>query len=124
MTVATLNFIKIYVRDLSKMVAFYSNAFGFAVYARFSNDEFDEVLLRQEGQAFLLGLLHWKDGRYEGAPSTAGVVGMVTTDMEQAVAAAMDAGAVLKQAPFAVPGSIVSFVSDPEGNEVEFVQFA
>lgn len=123
MSLARWNFIKLYVHDLDRMIQFYTDAFGFVVEARFGNEEFEEVLLRQEGHESLFGLLRWNDGRLGEARAVAGVIGMVTEDIEKAMRSAVENGAQIKQAPFSVPGSVVGFVEDPEGNEVEFVQF-
>jgi predicted enzyme related to lactoylglutathione lyase len=122
MPIATWNFIKIYVQDLESMISFYTEAFDFHVDIRLASDEFEEVLLSQPEGTSHFGLLRWADRRHQGAQPVVGVIGMMTADAEQAVSVALAHGARLKHAPFEVEGAVVAFVSDPEGNEIEFVQ--
>ncbi len=42
---------------------------------------------------------------------------------DSALMRALDAGADLKQSVFEVEGTKIALVYDPEGNEIEFVQF-
>ena len=123
MSAAQFSFIKLYVADLKSMIAFYAAAFDMAVHVRIDEDEFEEVLMRQEGHDFMLGLLSWKHGGHKDQRPTAGVMGFVTEDADAAVAQAVNAGATLKRAPFDIPGTRVALVDDPEGHEIEFVQF-
>lgn len=123
MSAGRFNFVKLFVVDLDAMIAFYAAAFDMAVHIRIDEPDFEEVLLRQDGHDFLLGLLRWKDGRHRDARPAAGVVGFITQDADAAVARSIAAGATLKQAPFDMPGTRVALVTDPEGHEIEFVQF-
>ena len=121
---STFAFLKLIVNDLSGMAHFYESAFGFIRHDGFENEEMEEVLLRQDGHDFLLGLLRWKDGRII-APGTAhGPVGFLTSDIEQALGQAVTHGASVEQDIIDVPGSRVAFLLDPEGHEIELVQFA
>ena len=117
------NFVKVPTRDLTAQSAFYEAAFGFAHRAAFENDEMEEVLVAQEGQDFQLCLMKLKTPPADAA-SIIGVIGFVTDDIDAALLRALDAGATLKQSVFAVDGIRIALVWDPEGNEIELVQFA
>lgn len=123
MAAARYNFVKVYVADLEKMVGFYQAAFDFELEGRFSNDEFDEVLLRQPGAESMFGLLQWKDGRDANAAPTVGVIGMVADDIDASLAQATKAGAKITTPLFEAEGMRIAMAHDPEGNEIEFVQF-
>lgn len=123
MSAGRFSFVKLYVADLDAMIAFYAAAFDMAVQVHIDEADFEEVLMRQEGHDFLLGLLCWKDGRHTDQRPAAGVIGFITQDADSAVGQAIKAGATLKRAPFDIPGTRVALVDDPEGHEIEFVQF-
>lgn len=123
MSVVRLNFVKLSVANLDPMIAFYASAFDMTVHFHVDEVDFEEVLLRQEGHDFLLGLLRWKNDRRIDVRPGVDVVGFVTQDIDGAVAKAIAAGATLKHAPFDIPGSRVALVHDIEGREIEFVQF-
>lgn len=116
------NFVKVPTRDLAGQLAFYEAAFGFAQVAAFENDQMEEILARQEGEAFQLCLMRLKTPPAEAA-STIGVIGFVTDDIDVALQRALDAGADLKQSVFEVDGIQIALLWDPEGNEIELVQF-
>ena len=117
------NFVKVPTIDLATQLAFYEAAFGFARYADFDGDELEEILMKQEGSEFLLVLMRFKHATPSGATRAIGTIGFVTEDIEAALARALDAGATLKQPLFQVETTKVALVDDPEGNEIEFVQF-
>lgn len=123
MPLARWTFVKVFVRDLEAMIGFYEAAFEFKVEVRVDGDEFEEVLLRQADEASLFGLLQWKDDRLQGQRPAVGIIGLVTDDIDAAVARALECGASLIHGPLQVPGSKVAFLTDIEGNEIEFVQF-
>ena len=123
MSAAQFSFIKLYVADLESMIAFYAAAFDMTVQVRINEADFEEVLMRQERHEFLLGLLSWKTDSDKGQRPATGVIGFITQDADAAVAQAIKAGATLKRAPFDIPGTRVALVNDPEGHEIEFVQF-
>jgi predicted enzyme related to lactoylglutathione lyase len=124
MPVARFNFVKVPVRDLAAQSAFYQAAFGFVWQADFDNDEMEEALLRQEEAGFQLCLMRLKAAPPAGAAPTIGVLGFVCDDIDAAMMQALDAGADLKQSVFEVAGTKIALVIDPEGNEIEFVQFS
>ena len=123
MSAGQFSFVKLFVADLESMIAFYAAAFDMTVHVRIDEADFEEVLMRQAGHDFLLGLLSWKAGGHKDQRSAAGVIGFITPDADAAVAQAMKAGATLKRAPFDIPGTRVALIDDPEGHEIEFVQF-
>ena len=116
------NFIKLPVRDLDAQAAFYTAAFGFAEQTRFDNDEMEEAILRQSEGDLMLCLMRLKHPP-EAAADTIGVLGFTTEDIDAALTRAMDAGAELKQSVFEIPGTKIALILDPEGHEIEFVQF-
>ena len=123
MSAGQFGFVKLYVADIESMIAFYAAAFDMMVHVRIDEADFEEVLMRQEGRDFLLGLLSWKTGGHKEQRPAAGVIGFITQDADAAVEQAIKAGATLKRAPFDIPGTRVALVDDPEGHEIEFVQF-
>ena len=117
------NFVKVPTINLASQLAFYEAAFGFARYADFDGDALEEILMRQEGSDFLLVLMRFKQGMPAGAQSAIGTIGFVTEDIDAALQRALEGGATIKQPMFEVEGTKVALVDDPEGNEIEFVQF-
>jgi predicted enzyme related to lactoylglutathione lyase len=120
---ARFDFVKVPVRDLPAQSAFYQAAFGFLHQADFDTGEMEETLLRQGEDGLQLCLMRLKASPPAGATPTVGVLGFVTDDIDAALMKALDAGADLKQSVFDVPGTRIALVMDPEGNEIEFVQF-
>ena len=118
------NFIKLPVTALDAQAAFYTAAFGFSEQQRFENDAFEEAILTQEEGGLMLCLMRLKHPP-QNAAQTIGVLGFVAEDIDAAMATAIGAGATLKQAVFEIAGGTkISLVDDPEGHEIEFVQFA
>jgi predicted enzyme related to lactoylglutathione lyase len=122
MPMTRFNFVKVPTRDLAAQLAFYEAAFGFAHVAAFENDEMEEILAKQEGADFQLCLMRLKAPPTE-AKSMIGVIGFVTDAIDAALHRALDAGADLKQSVFEVDGIRIALLWDPEGNEIELVQF-
>lgn len=117
-----LAFIKLVVDDLPRMLAFYETL-GFTSTNRFENAEMEEILLKQDGADFLFCLMRIKAGKPAGAVATVGTIGFVTDDIGAAVDQAIDSGATLAHAVFEIQGTQIALVRDPEGNEIEFVEF-
>jgi lactoylglutathione lyase len=114
---------KLIVRDIARMTAFYEQAFGFAQANRFDTPDFEEIMLRQGEDPFLFLLLAYKDGRSHPDATAHGATGFVTDDVQAAVDKAVAAGARVKLAPFDVGPTRVAFLADPEGHEIEIIQF-
>ncbi len=123
MSGAKLAFMKLIVADLARMQAFYEQAFGFAKTDAFDTPDFEEVMLRQEGNEFLLLLLRYKDTRPHPDAAAHGATGFVCGDVQASVGKALAAGATLKLGPMDVGPTRVAFVDDPEGHEIEIIQF-
>ncbi len=123
MTMARLAFFKLIVKDLARMQAFYEAAFGFRRVDGFDTPDFEETMLRQGEDPFMLLLLRYKSGGPAGDLTAHGPTGFVAQDVQASVDAALAAGATLKMAPFDVGPTRVAFVADPEGHEIEIIQF-
>lgn len=123
MTAAKLAFFKLIVRDLVRMTAFYEAAFDFHQVDGFDTPEFEEAMFRQGDDPFLLMLLRYKDGRTFGDSAAHGPTGFVTENLDAALAKAITAGATLKLEPMEAGSTRVAFLDDPEGHEIEVIQF-
>jgi lactoylglutathione lyase len=123
MDAAKLAFFKLIVKDLERMKTFYREAFGLREVNGFDTPDFEEAMLQQEGNDFLLMLLRYKSGGRDGDLTAHGPIGFVADNLQLAVDAALAAGATLKLAPFDVGEARVAFVLDPEGHEIEIIQF-
>lgn len=123
MAAARLAFMKLIVTNLPRMKDFYESAFGFVQADAFDTPDFEEVMLRQADNDFLLLLLRYKDGRRHPDAAAHGATGFVTADLQEAVDAALAAGATLRLGPMDVGPTRVAFVDDPEGHETEIIQF-
>ena len=122
-THAKLAFFKLIVKDLERMKAFYEEAFGFRQVDAFDTPDFEESMLRQGEDNFMFLLLRYKNGGPSGDLTAHGPTGFVASDVQASVDAAVEAGATLKLAPFDVGPTRVAFVEDPEGHEIEIIQF-
>lgn len=118
-----LSFLKLVVDDLEAMVAFYSEAFGFAVRDRIDMPEIEETMLVQPGQTFNLVLLRWKDGRALTIGNSHGPIGMTTRSVDQTFAHALASGAISERQPYDLGAMRIAFVLDPEGHEIELIEF-
>jgi len=120
---AKLAFMKLIVSDLDRMTTFYQKAFGFEQIAGFDTPDFEEAMLRQADNEFMLLLLRYKDKRRLPDAAAHGPTGFVSTELQASIDAALSAGATLKMGPLEVEGTRVAFVDDPEGHEIEIIQF-
>lgn len=118
-----LGFLKLVVDDLEAMVTFYGEAFGFAVRDRIDMPEIEEAMLVQPGQTFNLVLLRWKDGRTLTIGNAHGPIGMTTRSVDQTFAHALASGATAERQPYDLGPMRIAFVLDPEGHEIELIEF-
>ncbi len=118
-----LNFFKLVVRDAAAMTDFYRDTFGFEQRSRFELPGIIEVMLALPGEAFTLVLYQNTDGREVTIGSGHGPVGFLTGDVDGAYAHALASGAIDERAPFDLPGMRIAFVRDPEGHQIEMIQF-
>ena len=118
-----LNFFKLIVRDMAAMQDFYTKTFGFEERSRFALPALEEVMLALPGEQFTLVLYRHTDDREVDIGSGYGPVGFLTRNVDAAVAHALANGATLVAAPRDMPGMRIAFVKDPEGHEIEMIQF-
>ena len=119
---ARFSFVKIVVRDIAAMERFYTEGLGFAVQDRITTDDFVEVMLTQKGGTFTLVLYHHTDQRTVELGNGWGPLGFIVRDCAAAHAGLITAGAREVRAPATFGAMTVSFVSDPEGHEIELLQ--
>ncbi|MEO5938232.1 MAG: VOC family protein [Sphingomonas sp.] len=118
-----LNFFKLIVRDLDAMQKFYADTFGFEERSRFTLPTLEEVMLALPGEQFTLVLYRHADGRDVEIGSGYGPVGFLTRDVDAAVAHALANGASVVAPPRDMGSMRLAFVKDPEGHEIEMIQF-
>lgn len=116
-----LSFFKLIVRDIDRMVRFYTDAFGMMERNRIEQARFREVMLTTPGESFTLVLIHYTDGRAVEIGSAYGPVGFYTRDLDAAIARTTAHGATLTCGPSETPRMRVCFISDPEGHEIEML---
>jgi lactoylglutathione lyase len=119
----TLGFVKLVVRDLDGMVAFYDRALGLVAAQTMENDDMMEKVLQKPGQqgGAALILYHHKDGRELTLGDAHGPVGFYVRDTDAAYAHAIENGAAPCREPFDAGAMRAAFVLDPEGHELEFI---
>ena len=119
---ARFNFVKIVVRDIAAMERFYTQGLGFSVQDRIEAEGFSEVMLAQKEGAFTLVLYHYTDKRAIEAGNNWGPLGFIVRDCaaDHAGLVALGGHEVRPPGPFGAMS--VSFVSDPEGHEIELLQ--
>lgn len=118
-----LNFFKLIVRDLDAMQKFYAETFGFEERSRFTLPTLEEVMLALPGEQFTLVLYRHTDGRAVEIGSGHGPVGFLTRDVDAAYAHAIANGASELAAPRDMGPMRLAFVKDPEGHDIEMIQF-
>ena len=124
MTGARLAFFKLNVAEMASALAFWRDAFGFAVTASFAEPDFDEHILGlpgQEGGPNLM-LVCWRDGRDTAPGPGHGPVGFACDDIAASYARAVAAGATADSGVFAVGPVQVALLHSPDGHEIELVQ--
>ena len=119
-----LNFFKLIVTDLPRMIEFYVAAFGFEIRNRVVMPGLEEVMLALPAEQFNLVLYHWTDGREIQVGNAHGPVGLITRDVDSAFAHAIAHGAIARRPPFDLPGTRIAFLADPEGHEIELITFS
>jgi lactoylglutathione lyase len=119
-----LAFFKLNVPDMAAALAFYGDAFGFAITQTFDEPDFLEHILALPGQEAgpNLLLVAYKDGRDVGCGRGHGPVGFMVDDIEAVFATAVAAGAVPTVPVFELGPVKVALLLDPTGHELELVQ--
>lgn len=118
-----LNFFKLIVKDAEAMTAFYRETFGFTEVNRIELPGLVEVMLVLPDQTFNLVLYQHTDGREIDIGSGYGPVGFITRDVDGAYAHALASGASDERSPFDLGSMRLAFVKDPEGHQIEMIQF-
>ena len=118
------SFTKIVVRDIAAMERFYTEGLGFSVQNRIDAEGFNEVMLAQKQGAFTLVLYHHTDKRQVIGGNNWGPLGFIVRDCGASHAALIAIGAHEVRAPAIFGAMLVSFVSDPEGHEIELLQLS
>lgn len=121
---ARFSFVKIVVRDIAAMEQFYTAGLGFAVQNRIDTEDFRELMLTQKAGTFTLVLYQHADKRAVELGNGWGPLGFIVRDCSAAHAELITAGANEVRAPATFGTMSVSFVSDPEGHEIELLQLA
>ena len=119
---ARFNFVKIVVRDIAAMEQFYTEGLGFKVQNRIDAEGLREVMLAQKEGAFTLVLYHHTDRREITGGNNWGPLGFIVRDCAASHAALIEMGAHEVRAPSKFGAMSASFVSDPEGHEIELLQ--
>ena len=119
---ARFNFVKLVVRDIAAMEHFYTAGLGFAVQDRIDAEGFSEVMLAQKQGAFTLVLYQHTDTRAIDSGNGWGLLGFIVRDCAASHADLIAMGAHEVRPPSAFGALSVSFVSDPEGHEIELLQ--
>lgn len=121
---ARFSFVKIVVRDLAAMERFYIEGLGFAVQDRINADGFNEIMLAQKDGAFTLVLYQHTDRRAVTGGNNWGPLGFIVRDCAASHAELVALGAREVRPPANFGAMSVSFVSDPEGHEIELLQLS
>ena len=122
---ARLSFFKLNVADLDAALAFWREAFGFAVVQTFDEPGFTEHVLAlptQEAGPSLM--LVWSKAAQDVAVGPGhGPVGLVCEDIAASYAFALNCGAASLLAPFDAGGGVlVAMLTAPQGHQIELVQ--
>ena len=119
-----LGFFKLNVPEMAAALAFWREAFGFAVTASFDELEFAEHILALQGHEAgpNLMLVCYKDGRDVTPGPGHGPVGLVCEDIQAAYAQATRAGAKALSGIFGVGPVKVAMLAAPQGHEIELIQ--
>lgn len=112
------------VRDLDAAVAFYATAFGYLLRARREGPEGSEIAFLTLGDdPGELQLMHVPGGADFAVPERLMHLAYRVDDLAATLAAVQALGAAVVKGPYTLPsGSIVAFVRDPDGYDLELVQ--
>ncbi|GLR66991.1 hypothetical protein GCM10010909_16720 [Acidocella aquatica] len=120
-----IGFVKLVVRDLAAMQAFYMQVFAMVLHRVIEDDAFTEVILKWpdagEANARLI-LFYHKDGRDIVVGTGYGPLGFYVPELDAMIEHALSLGAVLIQPVIELPLFRIAFVNDPEGHELELLE--
>jgi predicted enzyme related to lactoylglutathione lyase len=118
-----LNFFKLNVVDLEAVATFYKETFGLEERNRITLPTLEEIMLTLPGEAFTLVLLSYKDGRSYDLGTGYGPLGFLTRNVDGAIARVVAHGGSVVRGAAETPGMKYAFVADPEGHQIELMQF-
>jgi predicted enzyme related to lactoylglutathione lyase len=118
-----LNFFKLNVADIEKVATFYKDVFGFEEQRRIDVPALAEIMMTLPGETFTLVLLSYKDARSYELGTGYGPLGFLTRNVAGAVSRALAHGGSLVRDIAEMPGAKYAFVADPEGHQIELMQF-
>lgn len=119
-----LGFFKLNVPQMEPALAFWREAFGFAVTNTFDEPDFLEHMLMLPGQEQgpNLLLVAYKDGRDVSVGAGHGPVGLICDDIAASHQRALDCGAQALTGIFEAAGVQVAMLQSPQGHQIELVQ--
>ena len=119
-----LGFFKLNVQEMDPALAFWREAFGFAVTTSFDEPGFVEHMMAVPGQEagpHLLLVAH-KNGRDVSVGPGHGPVGLICSDIEASHERAMNFGATPLTGLFEAAGVRIAMLRSPQGHEIELIQ--
>src|SRR5687768_8088031 len=121
---ARLGFFKLNVPDLELALAFWREAFGFAVTASFDEADFREHVLALPGQQSgpSLMLVEYKDKRDVSVGPGHGPVGLICDDIQASHDHALACEAEKMTGVFEAGGARIAVLKSPQGHEIELIQ--
>lgn len=117
---------KLRVGDLDAGIRFYETVFGYTTRSRRPGPEGSEIaFLVMPGDTAELQLCQYPGDEAIAVPARMMHLAYRVDDLDAVLASALAAGATLASGPYALPsGSLVAFIRDPGGYDVELVQKA
>jgi predicted enzyme related to lactoylglutathione lyase len=121
---AKLGFFKLNVPEMAPALAFWREAFGFAVTATFDEPGFLEHMMALPGQESgpHLLLVAYKDGRNVRVGPGHGPVGLICEDITASHERALAFGAEPLTGLFEAAGVRIAMLRSPQGHEIELIQ--
>lgn len=119
-----LGFFKLNVTEMAPALAFWREAFGFAVLATFDEPAFFEHVLALPGQEAgpSLMLVAYNDGRDARVGPGHGPVGLICDDIAASHARALACGAEAMTGVFEAAGVQIAMLRSPQGHEIELIE--
>src|SRR5690606_6921437 len=119
-----LGFFKLNVPEMEPALAFWREAFGFAVTMSFDEPDFAEHILtlpdQQAGPNLML--VEYKDRRDVTVGPGHGPVGLVCDDIAASHDRALDCGAQVLTGVFETAGVKIALLKSPQGHEIELIE--
>lgn len=121
---ARLAFFKLNVPEMEPALAFWREAFGFAVTMSFDQPDFAEHVLALPGQEDgpNLMLVEYKDRRDVSPGPGHGPVGLTCDEIDAMHDHALACGAQVISGVFEVDGVKIALLKSPQGHEIELIQ--